>query len=104
MPSNNGTQTVGNDEKQTVTIEDPKLPGAGIAPKLCAMERVGTEINEQNVSIGDGRTGGMAGDGSIVGLALNLLDAQHHMSYHRGNSQGLKCAYEPGLLTANCSG
>ena len=32
----------------TGKAEDAKLPGAGIIPKQCPMERVGTERREQN--------------------------------------------------------
>ena len=43
----------------TGKAEDAKLPGAGIIPKLCPMERVETEVMEQ-ISSEQYRTGGHA--------------------------------------------
>jgi hypothetical protein len=37
----------------TGKAEDAKLPGAGIIPKLCPMERVGTGIWTETILIGD---------------------------------------------------
>jgi hypothetical protein len=37
----------------TGKAEDAKLPGAGIIPKLCPLERVGTGIWTETILIGD---------------------------------------------------
>src|SRR5713226_453141 len=41
----------------TGKAEDAKLPGAGIIPKLCPMERVGTETTRENKPRQSARTG-----------------------------------------------